>query len=282
MRENGKLPNLVIIGAMKCATTSLHYYLGLHPDIRMSREKELNFFVRELNWSRGLEWYRANFSGEAKIYGESSPSYTNYPIFKDVPERIASVLPEAQLIYMVRDPIERIVSHYIHECAAGREERTLAEALADPERSHYVSRSRYFMQLERYLRYFPCAQILIVSQEELRRFRRETVKRVFRFLGVDESFSSMRFSRLKHKSREKRRKTPVGRRLSVLPEAPFFNRLPSYTQYYLRRLFYFPLSRAMPRPSLSENLRAEVVAALVEDARRLKEYAGRGFQGWSV
>jgi hypothetical protein len=69
------LPNLIIIGAMKCATTSLHYYLNLHPEILMSEEKQLDFFISELNWNKGIEWYESNFTDKAKIYGETSPIF---------------------------------------------------------------------------------------------------------------------------------------------------------------------------------------------------------------
>jgi len=112
--KKGNLPNLIIIGAMKCATTSLHYYLNLHPQISMSEEKELDFFIHKNNWHKGIEWYKTNFTGNASVYGESSPNYTKYPFFNGVPERMHAVVPDAKLIYVVRDPIERIISHYIH------------------------------------------------------------------------------------------------------------------------------------------------------------------------
>ncbi len=63
------LPNLIVIGAAKCGTTSLHHYLSLHPEIKMSRRKELNFFIAECSWRKGIEWYQSNFTGQAKIYG---------------------------------------------------------------------------------------------------------------------------------------------------------------------------------------------------------------------
>ena len=88
--KKGRLPNLIVIGGQKCATTSLHYYLNLHPQISMSREKELNFFS-ERNWHKGIEWYKSNFTGRTKIHGESSPSYTNYPFNKEVPKRLAHI-----------------------------------------------------------------------------------------------------------------------------------------------------------------------------------------------
>ncbi len=88
--KKGILPNLIVIGAPKCATTSLHYYLGLHPQISMSRNKELGFFVSELNWPKGIEWYKSNFTGKARIYGESSTHYASYPFFSGVPEKMYS------------------------------------------------------------------------------------------------------------------------------------------------------------------------------------------------
>jgi hypothetical protein len=89
------LPNLIIIGGMKCGTTGLHFYLGLHPEVSMSRQKEVNFFVGERNWAKGIEWYKSHITGEVKVYGESSPSYH---AGTGVPERMASVVPQAKLI----------------------------------------------------------------------------------------------------------------------------------------------------------------------------------------
>src|SRR5687767_4299497 len=102
-RSGGALPNLVVIGGLKCGTTSLHHYLNLHPEVEMSRPKELNFFVAELNWPLGPEWYASHFSGGTSVRGESSPHYTNRPRFEGVAERMRSVLTDARLVYMVRD-----------------------------------------------------------------------------------------------------------------------------------------------------------------------------------
>jgi hypothetical protein len=77
--RDGALPNLIIIGGLKCGTTSLHHYLNLHPEIAMSRPKELNFFVAELNWPLGRDWYAGHFDAAVPVRGESSPHYTNRP-----------------------------------------------------------------------------------------------------------------------------------------------------------------------------------------------------------
>ncbi len=67
----------------------------------MSRTKELNFFVADRNWTRGLSWYRSNFRARARVYGEASPSYTDYPLNPGVAERMAAVNPGAHLVYIV-------------------------------------------------------------------------------------------------------------------------------------------------------------------------------------
>ncbi len=81
---------------MKCGTTSLHYYLNQHPQISMSSEKELQFFIIEKNWHKGIKWYGSNFKGNATIHGESSASYASYPIYNGVPERIHFLLPNTK------------------------------------------------------------------------------------------------------------------------------------------------------------------------------------------
>src|SRR5688500_4466677 len=123
--EPGAPPNLIVIGGLKCGTTSLHHYLNLHPQIAMSRPKELNFFVEELNWELGTDWYTSHFDPAADVRGETSPHYTNRPRFEGVAERIAESAPGARLIYMVRDPIKRLLSHYVHNVAGGYEQRSL-------------------------------------------------------------------------------------------------------------------------------------------------------------
>ena len=94
--RRGSLPNLIVIGGLKCGTTSLHHYLNLHPQIAMSRPKELNFFVDELNWELGPEWYASHFDRDAEVRGETSPHYTNLPRFEGVAERMRELLGDAR------------------------------------------------------------------------------------------------------------------------------------------------------------------------------------------
>ena len=179
------LPNFVVIGAMKAGTTSLYQYLKGHDQVFMPAIKELDFFVAESNWCRGIEWYRRQFNaaGAAPARGEASTLYTQYPTHEGVPERMARVLPGVRLVYVVRDPIERIRSHYEHLVITGAERRPPEVALL--ENPVYLECSKYAMQLERYLDHFPREQILIVTSEALKLDRRAAVRRVYEFLGVD-------------------------------------------------------------------------------------------------
>ena len=87
-----------------------------------------------------------------------------------------SVVPDAKLIYMIRDPLERIAAHWVHNYAKRREKGTLAETLTHPNTS-YVTRSKYAMQLERFLAFYPREQVLVFQQSELRHQRTETLRR---------------------------------------------------------------------------------------------------------
>jgi hypothetical protein len=282
--HEGALPNLIVIGGLKCGTTSLHHYLNLHPEIAMSRPKELNFFVAELNWPLGRDWYAGHFDPAAPVRGESSPHYTNRPGFGGVPERMRALLNgEARLIYMVRDPIDRMLSHYLHNVGGGYDDRPLVDALSDPE-SSYVSRSRYFFQLEPYVEAFGAERIAIVGREDLRDDRPGTMRRAFEFLGVDPGFTSEQF--------EREWETGVakgGSRFHIMDRAVRlpglraidrnFDRLPESLRWLAERLIHDPDAGEAPKPAVPESLREHLVELFRDDVARLEEFAGRRF-GW--
>ena len=99
-----------------------------------------------------------------------------------VPERIADLIPRVRLIYVLRNPLERIRSHYLDDVARGRERRPISDAVAGNE--HYLAPSRYAMQTEEYLKHFPREQLLLVTSESLRNDRSATMRRVHDFIGV--------------------------------------------------------------------------------------------------
>lgn len=205
-----RLPEVVVIGAMKCATSAVHEYLDAHPDVAMSELKELNFFNgpdepphpdehawwRTGQWHRGLNWYAAQFDPDARVRGESSPAYTS-PSSPEVPARMAAALPGARLVYLVRDPVERAASQYAHHRRDGTEERPIAEALLDDD-SQYLDRSRYHERLEPFLSRFPRHQIRVVVQERLLRNRCEEVAALHRHVGLEPHWDAAVHDRRHH------------------------------------------------------------------------------------
>ncbi len=121
--------NFLIIGAAKSATTSLCSGLSLHPDICFSDPKEPQFFS-DPNWRQNLEGYHSLFKDDAKLYGEGSTNYTKQPLFnKNIHSDIYEYNPEMKLIYIMRHPIDRIISHYIHAYNRGYETTDLNSTL---------------------------------------------------------------------------------------------------------------------------------------------------------
>lgn len=302
----GHLPDVIVIGAGKCGTTSLHHYLGLHPQIGMSAFKEPDFFVLERNWSRGVDWYRSQFQGAALVHGEVSPKYTAYPELQGVPERLHQVVPNAKLIYIMRDPIARLVSHYMHRVSLRAESRTFEDVVAatplvpcgpaarDPLQVRpegFVERLRvvpyrsiglYHMQIERYLQFFPLSSILFVTTEELQREPRQTMQTIFRFLAVDETFFSPQFMVRRNRAESNRCKNRFGTLLSGLNDVALVQRLPQGLREWVGRYIYLPFSSRVPTPSISESLRQSLVSVYHEDANRLRALTGRSFAEWSV
>ena len=197
------LPDFLVLGAQKAGTTALYAYLRWHPGITGPSWKEVSFFDR--HWWRGEPWYRGQFplASAGRIVGEASPSYLFHPL---APERARSLVPEAKLIVLVRDPVTRAYSHYQHEVALGREPLSFEEALdAEEERTRgeverlmsdprafsrawwdhtYVSRGRYAEQLDRWLGHFPREQLLVVHTEDLGERPAETYAEILSFLGA--------------------------------------------------------------------------------------------------
>jgi hypothetical protein len=199
------LPTFVVIGAMKAGTVSLRHYLDEHPDVFLGRGGkfgEPNFFIAEDNWPRGRGWYESLFdgAGRAVAIGECSPSYTMAPAFRGVPERMAQVVPDARLVYVVRDPIARMQSMYMHQVSAGRERRRAEVALLD---DRYLEPSLYGFQLAAFLDHFDRSQVLVIASEVLRDRPREALSAVFDHLAVHPAAADLDKRHHDHRSMDK-------------------------------------------------------------------------------
>jgi hypothetical protein len=208
------LPNFLILGAARCGTTSLHYYLAEHPDVCMSSIKEPNFFVFEQTESgprpcigddRRLiaksvadpARYERLFVRSAPAVGEASPLYL---YTREAPELIRAKVPDARLIAIVREPVERTWSHfvYVNDDLGDQTVSAFRDAVDreiglpyEPYRTgtHFVRLSAYVHQLARYRSVFPTEQLLVVGYDDLIRRTPETLARICRFLGIDDTFA---------------------------------------------------------------------------------------------
>ena len=280
------LPNTFIIGAAKCGTTSLWAYLDAHPEISFSRRKEPAVFIHE-DYRDRLEWYESLFR-PATIRGEASVWYSMSPVHPGVPERIRSVIPDPSVIYMVRDPVERAISHYVETVAERAESRPVEEALLDPDerRNEYVAASRYATQLRQYLDCFDGLSVLIVEQSDLRDRTEDTLAEIFGFLGVDPSFRPPRSDVEMRRSDQRYRLGTVGARIrhSRAGEAGvhwLFRVLPPATAARITAAVRRPLSARVRRPVVRPEVRDALRASLSPEADWLREYTGRPFASWS-
>jgi len=264
-------PLFVTIGAMKSGTSSLHQYMRMHPDIHMSWVKETNFFTRPAAPLGGAARYRLLLTGPGRVVGETSPNYTKSAIFPGVAERMHAAVPDARLIYVLRDPVTRAFSHYHHNRLHGRERRAVDEAFATDRDNNYVVTSRYHQQVQEFLRFYPRERILVLDFSELAQRPGEVMRRVFEFVGVDPDFSSPGFGRVYHDSRRKRRPNALGR---LVGRAPVIRQV----RYALPWVFEEPLAK----PVVDDALRARVQDWLRDDAGAMRAFSGLPFESWSV
>jgi hypothetical protein len=284
--ERSCLPTFLIIGAMKSGTTSLSRYLASHPEIYVvTTPPEPNFFASVASspwshvgtWGRGLGWYRSLFAAGAECThrGEKSVYYAMAPQVPDVPKRMAAVLPAARLVYVVRDPIDRIASHYRQWVDKGYETRPLAQAVLEDPR--YVDWSRYAFQIQQYLAYFDREQLLIVLADDLRNRRHETLTRVLAFIDATPDPLLVDSSRELNLGRDKRRSNrgwttarAALARSGVLPLIP--KRVKRRARRMLNRR---RVDDRLP-PAVAHDLRER----LKPDRYRLEELLGRSLETW--
>lgn len=179
------LPDFLIIGAMKCGTSTLQAQLAVQPGIFMTTPKEPNYFSDDAVFLKGQGWYEGLFADAAAddLKGEASTHYTKLPTYPETVERISAALPAPKLIYLMRDPLDRATSQYIHEWTMGViNEPPEVAFMRHPELTAY---SRYAMQIRPYVERFGREAILLLRLEDMMADPQGTFARVGAFLGRD-------------------------------------------------------------------------------------------------
>ena len=274
---HSSLPTFVVIGAMKAGTTTLHAWLAEHPDVCMSARKELDFFVEDENWDRGIGWYRlrfANCAGE-RARGESSPNYSKTHADPGVAERMHSVLPDAKLIYLVREPIERMRSMYQHLAIDGTETRSFIDAVTeDPD---YLQTSRYIEHVGAYLKHYPKDRFLIITTEQLASDPEETLAAVNNHIGVSPADPPEDVGR-RNVTDDRRVDSEISLRLKANPA--YWRALNK--SWRLRNVHEQVFSRKARAPStqLPREVEESIRKDLEKDTQALEVFVGRKFTEW--
>lgn len=301
------MPNFIIVGAPKCGTTSLYHYLNQHPQIFMSPNKEPGFFAYEgkkpihsgpgdrYAWTAkksivNLKSYQALFedSGSSIARGEAT---TMYLYLKEAPVRIHKYLPNAKIIMVLRDPIERAFSHYLQVRRDNREWiRDFSEALKLEDKRieknfapawHYRHVSLYSTQVQRYLKYFSNEQIRIYLYDDFIETPQKVIQDIFDFLGVDSKWQPDMSNQ--HNTMGNIPKCRLLNRFLYYPN-PLKSALRLSIPPAIRKDFMTQISRrnVIELPTLDKNLRKEVLPLFLEDISKLQTLIHRDLSHWLV
>jgi hypothetical protein len=289
------MPNFFIIGAMKAGTTALYYYLAQHPEVYMSPVKEPNFFCSEVQASRDdsslahIETYHGLFKdvSDEKAIGEASHCYLYEP---EAVARIQRYLPGAKFVAVLRDPVDRAYSHFLHMVRDGTEPLTdFAQALQEEEAGayrnrgfqDYVGRGLYYRQLKRYLDVFGRERVKVYLYEDLSNAPVRVLQDTFRFLEVNDSFVpdvSLRRNvsgspRYKTLDKILRRPSPIKDALKLY--------LPAGLRWRLSRAFDDLKSRNLVQPPAVEpEIKRRLRGTYREDVLNLQELIYRDLSEW--
>ena len=172
---------------MKSGNTGLYRVLQKHSELNMCVVMDSNFFnLAEDNkgtWELGINWYRGLFHPKPGLKGEVTSSYTSFPATSGVAARIYQTNPSVRLIYLMRNPVDRALSHYLHNVIMGFEKRPIRVAFKSGINS-YVLSSLYFLQMQQYLRLFEREQLCILISESLWNDPNDTLCRLYNFLRI--------------------------------------------------------------------------------------------------
>lgn len=268
-------PNLLIIGAMKSGTTSLHDYLSKHPDIFMSIPKEIHYYNKssELMERAYMDYFKTN----KKIRGTTPQNYTkaHHNDFQCIPEKIYRDTPDVKLIYIVRDPFERILSHVIEN----RYGDTLERTEYNESIGHYWKTSMYYYQISFYLKYFKRSQIHILTLENLKNNKLLELNKIFDFLEVDRVQDESIFDYLKNDAASKKMPNFICEKFWCR----LLNRIyPPLAIKLVEIIIKTRYANYLQKPNLDEIINEDIVIQIRQDAIKLQNEFEVDISTWNL
>jgi hypothetical protein len=269
----------MIIGAQKCGTTNLAAQLATHPQICFCKVKEPGYFHQTENWQAGLADYHQLYApAPGQLCGEASTFYTFFPDYRQTHTRLHAYNPKLKLIYIMRNPVERVISNYAHNVV--RELEKAPPEVAVFRDSGYINRSRYGVQLRPYVELFGRDQILPLIFEEYIADQEATLRQVAAFLQIAPTGFSAVETVDQHKS--------VGEwyikyaAIRDFAASDFFQRLRGLLPMGLRQAVKRRLSKKLATtPTFTPDLRAEIGRLLADDVQAVEALLGRPAMAWA-
>ena len=267
-----KLPHFIVIGAMKSATSTLQDQLVQQPGIYMCDPKEPNFFSDDDQYIKGMGWYSGLFNDfpENSLLGEASTHYTKLPTFPKTVDRINKHLSDIRYIYVMRHPVDRLVSHYIHEWSMGKYTCDINEAISKyPELIEY---SRYTVQLDPFLTMFGKENVLPVFFDRLIKHSQSELDRVCDFIGYKGKANWISDLKEKNISSKRIRKFPFYNLLveSKVAETVRRNLVPKQVRNFVKSKL-----RMQERPVIDNKNMEKIVNIFNQDLAILSKWIGR-------
>ena len=287
--------DFIVIGAQKAGTTSLYHYLKPSPEVYLPPEKEAPFFYLNKFYENGWEWYVKQYFSNApenRLWGKVTPSYMSD---LRVPERLYQEMPNIKLIVLLRNPIDRAISHYKMAVKRGEEKESFSQVLSKRLEPSYLGESRsltgetknynanrYFVLgeygriLEQYFSFFKEKQILVLFTENLSQDPKSTLICISNFLGIDYNYQAP-IHRRYHVGGTKTRLPWKGNQLTNSSIFQFFmSILPDHKGEILKRrfLFWYNIWNTMPDPEsieLSESDRKKLTEFYYKDVKKIQE-----------
>lgn len=272
------LPNFLIIGAMKCGTTSLAYYLNQHKDIYVAPEKDIYFFSDDELFNKGIHWYESFFKNTDKYValGEATDDYSKQWRNSNTVKRIYKIIPSVKIIYIVRDPLRQIESAYMHLVANSYERLTFNQAIYHSS-FNYIETADYLMQLNAYKEFFPESSILVLFLEDMLLNTKNVLASCFNFLGCS-STECIYTDNALNVSLEKsydRKFTYLFRKQRIIEKVA--QALPYFIKSPLKHVF---TKKRVSRPLWEPVVRREVINALKANSEEFLLMYGKDKNYW--
>lgn len=262
-------PDYLIIGAMKCGTSTLAAQLGAQPGIFMTDPKEPNYFSDDDVFENGPEWYADLFrtAHVNDVKGEASTHYAKRPDYPLTLSRMTKALPSPRLVYMIRNPIERLVSHYIHAWSLSQTEITLDEMMRS--NATLIDYGRYGWQIQPFIEAYGPDAVLLTSLEKLKKDPATELARVAEHIGFSGSVNWIEDMGARNVSSERMRKFPLQRLLIDNGVARALRRtlVPKSVRNRIRSTHLMT-----ERPEISESELKKLQSIFLEDKQLLEQF----------